>query len=357
MKAKPFLIAAFAAAVLVFAAWIVETRTKGLDMADFKPLSGTPTGSGTSTNASGLPVLANSMPEFSGIAAWLNSTPLTPADLKGKVVLVDFWTYSCINCIRTLPYTTSWYGKYKDKGFVVIGVHTPEFAFEKVQSNVEAAMKQFGIAYPVALDNDYGTWNNYSNEYWPAEYLFDAQGRLRHYQFGEGKYDETEKAIQDLLKEAGEQAQMPTEPVVVPDFQKIASPETYLGYKRQEYLGSPEPVMRDAAGTYSAPATPVLNQFYFVGKWQVGDERAMPLESGAKIVYKYPANKVNLVMGPLAGKSGKVRVMIDGKTAGEIVVDTDRLYQLYDDGGQYGEHVLELIFEDTNLAGYAFTFG
>jgi thiol-disulfide isomerase/thioredoxin len=371
MKKKYLIAFLLAVLALLAAAWVVRTRTAG----QLNPASPFATGSSAPSGSSGLPVLSQSMPEFAGISAWINSDPLTAASLKGKVVLVDFWTYSCINCIRTLPYVTSWQGKYKDKGFTVIGVHTPEFAFEKEEANVREAVKRFNITYPVALDNDHGTWNAYGNEYWPAEYLFDAQGRLRHTSFGEGEYDKTEMAIQALLKEAGQDAAMPiTQGSSTLDFSKIGSPESYLGYVRLQDFGSPEPIVRDAPGTYSIPKNPDLSRVYYGGSWTVESERALP-GAGAKLVYRYSANDANLVMGnesadgqalrveatldgapiPEALRGADIQVDASGKTY--LLVKDQRLYQLTDAKGKYGEHLLQLEFGVPGVAGYAFTFG
>jgi len=310
------------------------------------------------TDGSSLPVLAQAMPEFTDIEAWIGSEPLTAAGLKGKVVLIDFWTYSCINCIRTLPYVTSWHEKYKDKGFTVVGVHTPEFAFEKEEANVREAMERHGITYPVALDNEFGTWNAYANHYWPAHYLFDAQGRLRYVHFGEGKYEETERNIQALLEEAGREADMPfTETDGVPEFTKIGSPETYLGYARMELLSSPEPLRRDAVQTYTAPEPYRLNRFSLSGEWRVEAERAVAVKEGAAIIYRYDASNVNLVLAPPDGGAARVQVFIDGQDRGLITIDGERLYELHSTPGAYGEHLLELRFLTPGTAAYAFTFG
>ncbi len=354
--------------LIAIGAWTVGRRTDGLARNPADPLArSTVSASGTS----GLPILAPSMPEFTGISTWIDSGPITASALKGKVVLVDFWTYSCINCIRTLPYTTSWQEKYKDKGFTIVGVHTPEFAFEKVEANVRQAVDRFKITYPVAMDNAYGTWNAYGNRYWPAEYLFDAQGRLRHVHFGEGEYDKTEQAIQALLKEAGQQADMAVTAMAGNDLGKVASPETYLGYARAEYLGSPEPVARNAPGRYTIAKAPALNRFYFGGEWIDEAERAVSGKDAA-LVYKYSASQANLVMSgngdkrrveisldgqpvPENFRGADVRIADDGKTY--IDVSDERLYVLTDTHGVYGPHTLQLRFLDPSTAAYAFTFG
>lgn len=318
-----------------------------------------------------LPVLADAMPEFANVSAWLNSEALTPEQLKGKVVLIDFWTYSCINCIRTMPYLTQWYEKYKDLGFVIVGVHTPEFAFEKDRKNVEAAIKRHGITYPVAMDNDYGTWNNYSNRYWPAHYLFDAKGQLRETHFGEGMYEETEHAIQELLSEAGQQVIM--DPVDVEsrvDFSRIGTPETYIGYERQEFFGSPESVARDADKNYSIPEILRLNNFALLGTWRLEGERAVLADGAGAIANHFKAANANLVMGapnevraevflngqPVpANKRGADVYEENGRTY--VKVHEQRLYDLIDTRGQYGTEILRLEFEDDGVECYAYTFG
>ncbi len=320
-----------------------------------------------------LPILANAMPPFSGIASWLNSQPLTPEGLRGKVTLIDFWTYSCINCLRTLPYTTSWDQKYRDKGFVLVGVHTPEFAFEKVESNVRNAITQQHIAYPVALDNDYGTWNAYNNRYWPAEYLFDAEGRLRYVHFGEGNYDVTEGNIQKLLAEAGVTVDMAKTSVSsTMNLDAVRSPETYIGYARSAGFASPERVLKDGEQTYTAPKTLAENELALEGKWSVGEEEAETRGSAA-ISYRFTASNVNLVMGrdneagateaevTMDGKAvpvdfrGKDITAHDGKTF--VRITNHRLYSLIDAQGIYGTHTIRIQFPDAGVGAYAFTFG
>jgi thiol-disulfide isomerase/thioredoxin len=377
-KKPTVVIVAFAAvAALFLMAWVVSMRVAKIQTASpgvaLKPLPTpvAPEPSGN-PNASDLPVLAEKMPEFAGIVAWLDSPALSPTALKGKVVLVDFWTYSCINCIRTLPYVTAWYDKYKDQGLVVVGVHTPEFAFEKEKANVEDAIKRHGIHYPVAMDNDYSTWDAYGNEYWPAEYLFDAQGRLRHTHFGEGEYDQTEADIRSLLAEAGSSVTEPTTEVkTTTDLSKIGSPETYLGYARQEYFASPERVRRDAAADYSVPSEPKLNTFSLSGNWNIGSERATLAKPTGGIVYRFNATNANLVMGG-GGKTVRALITLDGSPVapamrGADVVERDgktwvdvsdeRLYSLIDGKGAYGQHVLRIDFLDAGVQCYAFTFG
>ncbi len=291
-------------------------------------------------------------PEFVGITKWLNTDkPLTLADLKGKVVLVDFWTYTCINCIRTLPHVTSWYDKYKDQGFVVIGVHTPEFEFEKQTENVEGAIKQYGIHYPVPQDNNYATWNAYNNQFWPAEYLIDADGNIRRTHFGEGEYDETEMAIKQLLQEAGKKVD--TSLINVEDQTPKArlTPETYTGLLRRERY---------------TKENPLLHYFAYGGQWNLQDEYAETSDFSS-LEFHFYANKVFLVITPKI-TDDVIRVYLDGKSvdktnAGKdvqnavVTVDQSRLYNLIDLKGNPGDHVLRLEFKTTGTKIYAFTFG
>lgn len=370
MKAASYLVAVFIVAVLVFAAWLTAERVKDIEVVRPSPFASLPS---TAPAGGDLPVLADRMPEFAGIEAWLNSGPIAQEELRGTVVLIDFWTYSCINCIRTLPYVTSWHEKYKDKGFTVIGVHTPEFAFEKEEDNVREAIERHGIGYPVALDNDYATWNAYSNRYWPAHYLFDAHGRLRFVHFGEGKYDETERNIQALLKEAGREAEMAvTEGGREVDFRRIGTPETYLGYARMERLGSPEPVVRDGETVYTAPEELASDKFYFSGAWRVETERSVA-GANARILYRFNAANANLVIAPPDGKAARVEVLLDNAPVPEgyrgadvtlgqdgktyATIDEETLYELIYAPGKYERHLLEIRFLDAGTAAYAFTFG
>lgn len=292
---------------------------------------------------------ATSAPEITGGQKWFNSDPLTLAGLKGKVVMVDFWTYTCINCIRTLPYTKAWYEKYKDKGFVLIGVHTPEFEFEKDATNVGKAIKDFGITYPVVQDNDYAIWNAYSNQYWPADYLINKDGKIVDTHFGEGDYDATEKKIQNELNVSM--------PVNNPTYKvQTQTPETYLGLARLGALSSPQTPVEGQTLNYTAPNPVPYNTFAFGGTWTETQERAMP-SIGAALTYHYDAKSVYLVMRPkVEGVSGNVEVYLDGKLSQTITVDTDKLYNLITLPTQ-GEHILQLKFLDGNLELYAFTFG
>jgi len=317
-----------------------------------------------------LPVLGT-MPEFTEITAWLNSPPLTAAGLRGKVVLVDFWTYSCINCIRTFPYLKRWYDQYRSDGFVIVGVHTPEFAFEKDLANVEKAVARFGITYPVALDDRYGTWRAYDNEAWPAHYLFDARGRLREVRIGEGGYAETERSIQALLTEArglslpGAVEELPANV----DFSLIESPETYVGYARAQHFSSPEPMARGRTVTYSAPARLGLNDWALRGRWRVSPEEAALAAPGGEILFRFKAPRLNLVMSAPAAPV-RAEVLLDGMPIpaalrgadvapdGTVTIGFSRLYNLVSlPPGERRDHVFGLHFPVGGVHLYAFTFG
>jgi cytochrome c biogenesis protein CcdA/thiol-disulfide isomerase/thioredoxin len=308
-------------------------------------------------------------PDFVGITKWLNTDkPISIESLKGKVVLVDFWTYSCINCIRSLPHITAWYSKYKDDGFIVIGIHTPEFQFEKDTNNVLAAIKQNGIQYPVGQDNNYTTWNNYNNQYWPADYLIDAQGNIRRTDFGEGNYNETEMAIQELLKESGQNVN--TTLTNVADQTPIGniSPETYLGSARMLYF-YPNGQVGNGEQTFTLTPKPPLNSFSFGGTWNITDEYAVA-GANAVLTYHFSASKVYMVLNPgsSAGNVIKVKVFLDGNqitsdvsgvdiTNGILTIDSDRLYNIVDLKGTVGDHILQFEFQTPGAEVYTFTFG
>jgi thiol-disulfide isomerase/thioredoxin len=315
-------------------------------------------------------------PSLAGATEWLNSPPLTPEGLKGKVVLIDFWTYSCINCLRAIPYVRAWADKYKDKGLVVIGVHTPEFAFERKIANVKTAVADLKIEYPVAIDNDYRIWRAFDNAYWPAHYFIDAQGHMRYHHFGEGDYDESERVIQRLLAEAGN-GNAPATLVSVnasgaeaaPRMSDVKSPETYLGYDRSENFVSPGGVVEDKSQVYAAAATPQLNQWSLAGDWTISGENAALNQQGGRIVYRFHARDLHLVLGPAAeGKTIRFRVTIDGEAPGadhgadvdadgQGVVDGQRLYQLVRQSGAIMDRTFEIEFLDPGVQAYAFTFG
>jgi cytochrome c biogenesis protein CcdA/thiol-disulfide isomerase/thioredoxin len=326
--------------------------------------------------AGNLPV-EGEIPSFAGATLWLNSPPLTPESLRGKVVVVDFWTYSCINCLRALPYVESWYQKYKDHGLIVIGVHAPEFAFEKDPSNVRRAVADLKITYPVALDNDYAIWQAFNNQYWPAHYFIDATGHIRAHHFGEGNYDESEQIIRTLLTEAG-QTGLPLPGMggakavgvqAPPDEAHDQSPETYVGYRRADNFASPGGFEQDRAHVYTAPPALKLNQWALSGSWNVDPEKAVLSASGGKIEFRFYARDLHLVLGPgVGGKPVRFRVTLDGAapaashgadtdSSGAGTIDGQRLYQLIRQSGDVGEHVLSIEFLDPGVQAYSFTFG
>jgi cytochrome c biogenesis protein CcdA/thiol-disulfide isomerase/thioredoxin len=312
------------------------------------------------------------MPPLTGATLWLNSPPLTPQQLRGKVVLVDFWTYSCINCLRSLPYVRAWEQKYKDHGLVVIGIHSPEFAFEKEESNVRQAVKDLGITYPVAMDNDLKIWQAFNNQYWPAHYFIDAQGRIRGHQFGEGDYDNSERTIQKLLIEAGYQ-NVPGGIVnpqaggaqAAADLDDMQSPETYLGYaKAENFISVP---VQDASHLYTAPGPYGRNQWGLTGTWTVDSENAVLNKAPGKIVFRFHARDLHLVLGS-SGKPVRYRVTLDGAAPGTAhgadadaggngVVNGQRLYQLIRQSGTVGDHTFEIEFLDPGVQAFSFTFG
>jgi len=319
--------------------------------------------------------IEGSLPSLAGATQWLNSAPLTAESLRGKVVLVDFWTYSCINCLRSLPYVRGWADKYKDHGLVVIGVHAPEFAFEKDPANVAKAVRDLHVDYPVALDNDYAIWRGFDNHYWPAHYFVDAEGHIRHHHFGEGEYPQSEDVIRQLLTEAGYK-DLPGGYIgedhrgieAAPSSDFTRSPETYVGYDRaMNFVGGR--VARDDAHDYQAPSSLASNQWSLDGRWTVHDENAQLEQAGGSIVYRFRGRDLHLVLGPAAdGKPVRFRVRIDGQAPGQDHgVDTDadgngtvtsqRLYQLVRQAQGSGERLFEIEFLDPGVQAYAFTFG
>lgn len=300
-------------------------------------------------------------PEIIPGGIWFNSDPLTLAELKGKVVIIDFWTYSCINCQRTLPYLRDWNEKYKDKGLVIIGVHAPEFEFEKSDKNVTQAIKDFQLTYPIIQDNDFATWRAYNNRYWPAKYFIDKEGYIRYSHFGEGAYDESEKVIQELLKEAG--ATNVTSEINNPIYQiQAKTPEIYLGYGRIDHFFSPETIKKDTQGTYTSPSALGNNEFAYSGNWNVMEEYANP-QKGATLTLNFDSKEVFLVMRT-KGTPTKVKVYLDDKMQdfgednidGVVTVEKDQLYKLINLSTP-GRHILRLEFEDNNAELFAFTFG
>ncbi|MCU1779493.1 cytochrome c biogenesis protein DipZ [Pseudomonas sp. 14P_5.3_Bac1] len=320
--------------------------------------------------------IEGALPALDGAVQWLNSPPLSAEALKGKVVLVDFWTYSCINCLRSLPYVKAWAAKYHDQGLVVIGVHAPEFAFERDVSNVTKAMTDLGITYPVAIDNNYKIWRAFNNQYWPAHYFADAKGQIRYHHFGEGDYAESERVIQQLLQEAGatnvagglieadakgvEQA---------PDMNEVQSPETYLGFQRAENFVTTGTLGTDTVVNYPAAGTLALNNWTLEGPWNVGGQQATLDQAGGRIVYRFHARDLHLVLGPGAdGKPVRFKVTIDGQAPGDAhgtdvapdgsgTVTEQRLYQLVRQPGAVQDRTFSIEFLDPHVAAYAFTFG
>nr|WP_313208571.1 cytochrome c biogenesis protein DipZ [Stenotrophomonas geniculata] len=325
-----------------------------------------------------LPV-EGTLPALDGATGWLNSPPLTAQQLRGKVVLVDFWTYSCINCLRAMPFVHEWERRYRDHGLVVIGVHTPEFAFERDPRNVMKAVQQLKVEYPVALDNQYTIWRAFNNRYWPAQYFVDAQGNIRGHQFGEGNYARSEQMIRRLLTEAGQTHLPPPADPAAADLKGVAaqadmgnlrSPETYLGHARAEQFASPGGQRSDAAFDYTLPATLALNQWGLSGRWTVTDEAAQLQQAGGRIAFQFHARDLHLVLAPAQeGKPVRFRVLLDGKPLpaadagsdvgadGSGVVNEHRLYQLVRQRGTVGPHRFEIEFLDAGVQAYAFTFG
>ena len=327
----------------------------------------------------GFPTAQTSQSELASLgqaSAWLNSPPLTPSDLRGKVVLIDFWTYTCINWLRTLPYVRAWAEKYRDKGLVVIGVHAPEFAFEKNINNVRWAVKDMKVDYPVAVDSDHIIWRAFRNQYWPALYFIDAHGRVRHHYFGEGSYQQSEMIIQELLAEAGSGG-IDREPVSVngqgieaaADWGNLRSPENYVGYERTQNFASPGGAALDKPRMYEPPARLGLNDWALSGDWTMKKDAAVLNAANGRIVYRFHARDVHLVMGPAAlGTSVKFRVLIDGQSPGAsrgIDVDEQgngtiieqRLYQLIRQPMPIADRQFEIEFLSPGVEAYAFTFG
>ncbi|CAE6731490.1 Protein DipZ [Paraburkholderia domus] len=336
------------------------------------------TAQGTPGGAAPLPV-EGVLPTLNGAVQWLNSPPLTVQDLRGKVVLVDFWTYSCINCLRSLPYVKAWAQKYKDQGLVVIGVHAPEFAFERNVDNVKKAVHDLGVDYPVAIDNNYAIWRALNNQYWPAHYFVDAKGQIRYHHFGEGDYAESEKVIQQLLAEAGHAGASKVALGIAgtsaqgvqaaADNADMQSPETYIGYERAENFASPGGEVQDKAHTYSAPSQPDVNDWGLAGTWKVGAEHATLAAASGRIVYRFHARDLHLVLGPdKDGKPVRFRVSVDGAAPGAAhgtdvaadgsgTVTEQRLYQLVRQTGDVADHTFSIEFLDPGVQAYAFTFG
>ena len=333
-----------------------------------------PVPAGRHKASGGLPV-EGQLAAFDGATGWLNSPPLTAAGLRGKVVLVNFWTYTCINWLRQLPYVRAWAGRYSGPGLVVVGVHTPEFGVEHDIDNVRRAMREMGIDYPVAADNDYAVWRAFGNHYWPALYLADAQGQIRHHHFGEGGYGQTEMVIRQLLAASG--SGVGPDPVSVDargveapaDWDTLGSPENYTGYERTENFASPGGAAPGQPRVYAAPAQLGLNHWALSGDWTMEAEAAALNEAGGQIVYRFRARDLHLVMGAAApGAAVRFRVLIDGQPPGAArgadldgeghgTVSYPRLYQLIRQPGPITDRTFEITFLDPGARAYVFTFG
>jgi thiol-disulfide isomerase/thioredoxin len=313
---------------------------------------------------------------FDGATGWLNSEPLTPDGLRGRVVLVDFWTYTCVNWLRTLPYVRAWAAKYRDAGLTVIGVHTPEFGFERMVDNIVARSRDFGVDYPTAIDSDYGVWRAFANHFWPAIYIADAEGRIRYHHFGEGEYAQTEMVIQQLLLDAGapaiDQGLVEVEPQgleVAADWRTLQSPETYLGYGQGSGFASDAIAAYDQSHVYTAHASLGLNDWDLSGRWTVARHSAALDERGGRIAFRFHARDVNLVMSPASrGASIPYRVFLDGQVAdrasgtdaqsdGTGSVADQRTYQLIRQTDPIADRIFEIEFLDAGVEAYCFTFG
>ncbi len=316
------------------------------------------------------------LPPFTGATTWLNSEPLTPEGLRGRVVVADFCTYTCINWLRSLPYVRAWHERYRDDGLVTIGIHTPEFSFEHDVENIRTALEQMRVTYPVVVDNDYALWNAFANHYWPALYFADAEGRIRHHRFGEGDYERSEMVIQQLLEGAGADVAVgnyvsvdPSGPEVAADWSSLNSPETYLGYRQAVNFVSPGGMEPDAPRVYEAPEQVRPNRWALSGGWTTGAEATVSNEPKGRVAFRFEARDVHLVMGPAEG-SGSVpfSVTIDGGPPGgaggsDVEIDGSgeliepRMYQLIRQQGPITDRLFEIEFLDAGAAVYAFTFG
>jgi thiol-disulfide isomerase/thioredoxin len=316
------------------------------------------------------------LPSLAGASGWLNSPPLTVTDLRGKVVLVNFWTYTCINWLRQLPYVRAWAERYQDDGMVVLGVHTPEFDVERDLDNVRRAVKDLRVDYPVVIDNDYAIWDAFGNRYWPALYFVDAQGQIRHHRFGEGDYEQSEAIIQRLLTEAGvgrighDLVSVDARGVeAAADWDSLWSPENYLGYGRTENFASSNGAVLDTPHGYVTPARLALNQWALAGNWTVGRQAVVLNQAEGRIVYRFHARDLHLVMGPAGpGTPARFRVLLDGQAPGAAhgsdvddqgdgTVTQPRLHQLLRQPGPISDRTLEATFLDPGVQAYAFTFG
>ena len=315
------------------------------------------------------------LPSLSGATQWLNSPPLTPAGLRGKVVLVDFWTYTCVNWLRTLPYVRAWDAKYRDQGLVVIGVHTPEFPFEADIDNVRWALKDMDVSYPTAVDSNYSIWRAFSNNYWPAAYVADSTGSIRFHHFGEGAYDETEKVIQRLLSDRGQTIDKQLVQVsprgleVAADYGTLRSPESYLGYERSEAFASAGDAPADAPRLYTLPSRLTLNQWGLAGNWTVKGKPVVLNEPNGRIVFRFHARDVNLIMGtPPGSQPVRFTVKVDGKPPveahgtdideqGNGTASRQRAYQLVRQQQRISDREFEIQFAEPGMEAFCFTFG
>jgi thiol-disulfide isomerase/thioredoxin len=326
--------------------------------------------------ASDLPPVESRMPGFEGAQGWLNSPPLTDADLRGNVVLADFWTYTCINWLRTLGYVRAWANRYRDHGLVVVGVHTPEFPFERDAENVRRAAREMAVEYPIALDPDYAIWDAFANRYWPAIYIADAEGQIRHHQFGEGGYEECERIIQSLLRHSGRDGIPDDTIALVPggieaqaDWTTLESPETYLGYGLSRSFASPGGALPDQEREYEVPGALRRNQWALAGAWTARERASILNRAGGQIVFRFHSRDVHIVMGPPSRDSSvPFRVMLDGEPPGEahgLDVDEEgngsvaeqRLYQLIRQPDPIADRTFEITFMEPGVEAYVFTFG
>jgi len=315
------------------------------------------------------------IPDLDGAVTWLNSAPLSSKSLRGKVVLVNFWTYSCINSLRELPYMKAWAAKYKDAGLVVIGVHAPEFGFEKDRANVKNAVFDLKVAYPIPIDSNHSIWQAFRNEYWPADYFVDAKGRIRYHHFGEGEYEKSEHVIQTLLRENGatgldeSTVRIAADGAEAPPSEDVRSPETYVGFARAENFASPERMARDSRKTYNPPANPALNQWGLGGSWNVGAESGKLESASGKIVFRFHSRDLHMVLGPAKnGVPVRFKVKLNGVAPGDDhgsdsgadgtgEIRQPRMYQLIRQRGQIEDGTFEIEFLDPGVEAFSLTFG
>jgi hypothetical protein len=326
--------------------------------------------------AFGLGESTRELPSFDGANAWLNSEPLTPAGLRGKVVVVEFCTFSCVNWLRTVPYVRAWYERYREHGLVVVGAHTPEFDFEHDVEKIRSALEEMGVGYPIAVDNDYAVWRAFDNNYWPALYFADAEGRIRHHHYGEDDYENSERVIQQLLTQAGATGvdgglvSVDAGGVYAPaDWDTLGSPETYVGYARAAGFASDGGLARDRSHFYEEPPKLDLNSWSLSGDWTVGAQPTVLDKPGGRITHRFHARDVNLVMGARDGEeSVRFEVRIDGNAPGEAhgqdvdeegngMVAEERLYQLVREPGSDSDRTFEITFQEPGVQAYVFTFG